>query len=53
MPQAKRKRNFGFFIAELFILILGITASFALNEYRIGQQERKKEQKMLVNFRKT
>lgn len=52
MAGKKNRRSFGFFLAELLILILGITGSFFLNELRIGQKERVKEKEMLVNFQK-
>jgi hypothetical protein len=51
MARRQKGKSFGFFLAELFILVLGISASFMLNEYRIGQQERSQEQEMLINFR--
>lgn len=51
MAQQAKKRGLGYFIAELLILVIGITASFALNEYRVSRQERQQEQEMLKSFR--
>lgn len=45
------KRNLKYYLAELTILVLGISLSFVLNEYRIQQQEEKKEVELLQNFR--
>lgn len=52
MRNEKKRQKFVYFFAELVILIVGISASFLLNEYRIGQKERVMEQEMLVNFQK-
>lgn len=51
----KKESRFGklrYFFAELLILIIGITASFALNEYRLGNQEQRQEDEMLKSFSK-
>lgn len=52
MRRERKSRNFGYFLAELFILILGITASFALNEWRVSTQESKQQVQLLTNFKK-
>ena len=51
MRRDKKSRGFGYFLAELFILILGITASFALNEWRVNRQERSQEIQLLQSFK--
>ena len=45
------KNKFRYYIAELIILILGISLSFILNEYRVQKQEEKKESELLTSFR--
>jgi len=50
MSGRDNKKGLGFFLAELLILILGISASFALNEYRIAELDKAKEKDMLINF---
>ena len=52
MRREKKARKFGYFLAELFILVLGITASFALNEWRVNTQESKQQVQLLSNFKK-
>lgn len=52
MKKENRFSRFRYFLAELLILIIGITASFALNEYRVGKQEQRQEAEMLKNFSK-
>ena len=51
MRRDKKSRGFGYFLAEIFILILGISASFALNEWRINRQDRKQEKELLQHFK--
>jgi len=51
MTREKKSRNLGYFLAEIFILILGISASFALNEWRVSQQERNQEEQLLQSFK--
>lgn len=51
MNKQKPTRNLTYFIAELMILIIGITVSFALNEYRQRQKEAKQEVQLLKSFR--
>ncbi|NVK83760.1 MAG: hypothetical protein HWE21_05530 [Cytophagia bacterium] len=51
MRRDRKSRGFGYFLAEIFILILGISASFVLNEWRVNRQERKQEQELLQNFK--
>lgn len=51
MRRDRKSRGFGYFLAEIFILILGISASFVLNEWRINRQERQQEQELLQNFK--
>lgn len=46
-----RKRNLKYYIAELLILVLGISLSFLLNEYRVLQSEKKLERELLTQFR--
>lgn len=52
MAGKKRKTDFGYFLAEVLILVLGISASFVLNEYRIARSESSGEKELLVSFRK-
>ena len=50
--MAKPERNnFRYYIAELLILVLGISLSFILNEYRVQKQEEKMEIELLDSFR--
>lgn len=51
MRRDRKSRGFGYFLAEIFVLILGISASFGLNEWRISQQERNQERELLQNFK--
>lgn len=51
MAGRKSNTNFGYFIAELLILVLGISASFALNEYRVARNERAQEDELLASFK--
>lgn len=51
MRRDKKSRGFGYFLAEIFVLILGISASFGLNEWRINQQERNQEKELLQSFK--
>jgi len=50
MARREGKRNLGYFFAELVILILGISASFALNEYRLNRSEVNQERELLQSF---
>lgn len=50
MSRQNKNRGFGYFLAELLILILGISASFILNEYRISKAEESKEIELLNSF---
>lgn len=50
MARQNKNRNFGYFLAELVILVVGITASFMLNEYRISRAEARKEVELLQSF---
>ena len=52
MRRERKSRSISYFFAELFILILGITASFALNEWRISRQESQQQVELLENFKK-
>ena len=45
-----RKRYLGYYLAELMILVLGISLSFVLNEWRVQQVEQKAEAEMLRQF---
>ena len=49
--MAKPRRNIKYYIAELLILVLGITLSFVLNEYRQQQRDLKLEDDLLHQFR--
>lgn len=50
MARPNRK-NLRYYIAELLILVLGISLSFLLNEWRIESSERKVEMELLTQFR--
>lgn len=47
----QNKRNLKYYFAELIILILGISLSFILNEYRQQQRDLKLESDLLHQFR--
>ncbi|MFY0593638.1 hypothetical protein [Roseivirga sp.] len=51
MKTNKSSRNLRYFFAELLILIIGITVSFALNEYWQGKREEKQEKLLLTSFK--
>lgn len=51
MRRDRKSRGFGYFLAEIFILILGISASFVLNEWRLNRQERHQEKELLQSFK--
>lgn len=51
MNKNRPTRNFKYFFAELMILIIGITVSFALNEYWQQKREEKQEVTLLESFR--
>ncbi len=50
MARPKRK-NLSYYLAELLILVLGISLSFILNEWRQERSERKLESELLTQFR--
>ncbi len=50
MAPPKRK-NLSYYIAELLILVLGISLSFILNEWRQERSERKLETELMMQFR--
>ncbi len=52
MNRQKSPFKLKYFLAELLILIIGISASFLLNEYRVSQQESRQEVELLANFKK-
>lgn len=51
MNKNRPTRNFRYFFAELMILIIGITVSFALNEYWQQKREEKQEVQLLKSFK--
>ncbi len=51
MAYKSTPKPFRYYFAELLILVLGISLSFLLNEWRVGQSERNVEQNMLKQFR--
>ena len=51
MRKERKSKKFGYFFAELFILILGISVSFILNEWRVNKQERDQEIDLLKSFK--
>jgi len=51
MNKNRPTRNLKYFFAELMILIIGITASFALNEYWQQRREMKQEVQLLNSFK--
>lgn len=51
MNKNRPTRNFKYFFAELMILIIGITVSFALNEYWQQKREQKQEVQLLQSFK--
>lgn len=51
MSLRKKKGGFKYYLAELLILVLGISLSFALNEYRLENSERAHEEELLVQLR--
>ena len=51
MNRNNRPRSVKYFIAEIFILVLGISASFLLNEWRLTQKERAQEIDLLESFK--
>lgn len=50
MARQKRK-NLSYYLAELLILVLGISLSFLLNEWRVNSAEKKMEMELLTQFR--
>lgn len=51
MNRNRQPRTFKYFLAEVFILVLGISASFILNEWRLTQKESIQQQDLLENFK--
>lgn len=51
MRRERKSRGLGYFLAELLILVVGISASFALNEWRIERQESRQEVELLESFK--
>lgn len=51
MKKNRPVRDIRYFLAELLILIIGISASFALNEYRVQQREQNQERELILNFK--
>ncbi len=51
MSKNRPVRDIRYFLAELLILIIGITASFALNEYRVQKREQNQERELILNFK--
>lgn len=51
MERKRPVRNLRYFFAELLILIIGITVSFALNEYWLQKREEKQEVLLLQSFK--
>lgn len=51
MERKRPIRNLRYFFAELLILIIGITVSFALNEYWQKKREQKQEVALLRSFK--
>lgn len=47
----RRKKNLKYYMAELLILVLGISLSFLLNEWRVVRAERNLEEELLTQFR--
>lgn len=51
MAKNRPTRNFPYFLAELLILVIGISISFLLNEYRVQQKEKRQEVDLLNSFK--
>ena len=51
MKKESNFKKFRYFLAELLILIIGITASFALNEFRVNKQEQRQQKDLLKCFK--
>ncbi len=51
MNKHRPSRNLKYFLAELMILIIGISVSFALNEYWQQKREEKQEVQLLKSFK--
>ncbi|MBO3699160.1 hypothetical protein [Roseivirga sp. E12] len=51
MNKNKSSRNLKYFLAELMILIIGISVSFVLNEYRQQKREESQEVQLLQSFK--
>lgn len=46
----KKKINWTYYLAELLVVFIGVTAGFLLNNWRVDQSEKKLEQKYLNSF---
>ena len=51
MNRNKEPRNIKYFIAEIIILVLGISVSFLLNEWRLNQRENTQQTDLLESFK--
>ncbi|OEK02164.1 hypothetical protein BFP97_11805 [Roseivirga sp. 4D4] len=51
MKKNGSSRNIKYFLAELMILIIGISVSFVLNEYRQQKKEERQEVQLLKSFK--
>lgn len=51
MSTQDKPRKFGYFFAEILILIVGISISFLLNEWRQNKQQEDQEQALLRSFK--
>jgi len=51
MNRNRQPRTFKFFIAEIFVLVLGISVSFLLNEWRLNQRKNTQERELLESFK--
>lgn len=51
MSDQGKPRKFGYFFAEILILIFGISISFLLNEWRLNKQQGDQEQSLLRSFK--
>ncbi len=51
MNRNRQPRSLKYFLAEIAILVLGISVSFLLNEWRMNQREQAEERDLLESFR--
>mgnify|MGYP000073650182 CR=1 FL=1 len=51
MNRNREPRNIKYFIAEIIILVLGISVSFLLNEWRLNQREDTQQTDLLESFK--